>query len=143
MSPLPEGQNEPVTIPTREQSLVKNNLLPAGAGINRIFDVFYELNPALNYAHGGGRKAAEFLAARFGMDGAVELAKYACLVQGKQFAPVITTPWQLKEKMAQLEIYRQKNGGAKIESESDKAKKAEREKYDEEFYNKNGYYPLK
>ena len=37
------------------------------------------------------------------------MAEIAIAVQGKTYAPVITTPYQLKEKLAQLKIYCQKN----------------------------------
>jgi hypothetical protein len=71
--------------------------------VNVVLDIFYNsVNPFVSYAHAGNRKAVLDLVARLGLEKTVKVAEYAVAVQGKQFAPVITTPMQLREKFAAL-----------------------------------------
>ena len=82
-----------------------NNVAP----INQIFDIFYKsINPTINYGNKTSRKAAEYLINKLGPDKTIKLTEYACSVQGKKYAPTITTPYQLKEKLSQLKIYKEK-----------------------------------
>jgi hypothetical protein len=69
-------------------------------------EVFYKtINPTINFGNKTQRSACEFLIKSFGLEEAINLTKLSCSVQGQQFAPVITTPYMLKEKLAQLKIY--------------------------------------
>ena len=84
--------------------------------INKIFEIFYEtINPTISYGNKANRKAAEFLIRKFGMKNTVRLTKYSCSVQGKtKYVPTITTPYQLKDKLAALRIYTDKQKSDKI-----------------------------
>jgi hypothetical protein len=95
-----------------------------------IFDIYAKINPNINYGHKTNRQAAidlfkmaEKKLKENGFAGDIRkkalenvkiIAEFSIKVQGKRFAPVITTPYQLKEKMAQLQIYYEKmqNGQA-------------------------------
>jgi len=78
--------------------------------INEVFKVFYyTVNPMINFANKTNRKATKNLISKFGVQRIIKIAEYACEIQGRDFAPVITTPYQLKVKYAQLIIYKNKH----------------------------------
>lgn len=74
-------------------------------GINKIFEVFYKINPTINWGNETSRKAAADLIQRFSLDETIRMAESIISVQGKPYAPVATTPYQMKEKLAQFKIY--------------------------------------
>jgi len=84
--------------------------------VKQIMDIFYKTNPTLNWGNKTTRKACEDLINLMGIDKALEISAFAVAVQGKPYAPVITTPFQLKEKLTQLKAYsdRERTGGAAI-----------------------------
>jgi len=84
--------------------------------VDKIFDLFYqELNPTINWGNQTSRKAAQFLIDKLGIDKAIRTTEYAISVQGKKYAPTITTPYQLKEKFAALLIFHKKGeSGGKL-----------------------------
>jgi len=82
------------------------NLQSKIAGINDILEIFYEqVNPTINFGNKTSRDATSFLIKKFGLEQTKRLAMFSCSVQGKEYAPTITTPYQLKEKLASLKIY--------------------------------------
>lgn len=96
---------------------VKNNNSEQSSQANKIIDVFYKtVNPTINYGNMTNRKAADDLIKKYGLQETIRLTEYAVSVQGKKFAPTITTPYQLKEKMGSLKIYhdRSKSSGVAI-----------------------------
>lgn len=81
--------------------------------VNQVFDVFYENgNPAIKYGNKTTRADAKFLIGKFGLEQTLALARYACQVQGKQYAPTITTPSQLRDRLAQLRGFLDRNKNA-------------------------------
>ncbi len=78
--------------------------------IDQIIDVFYQsVNPTINWGNTTNRKATADLIKRFGLKGTLKMAEQICSVQGKdRYAPVVTTPYQMKEKLAQFKIYFEK-----------------------------------
>ena len=96
----------------REGDSYKNNTITCEQSsqneIGQLFDVFYStVNPTINFGNKTTRAAADALIRKFGLEKSIEIAKYAVKVQGKPYAPTITTPYQLKEKMGALMIYGQ------------------------------------
>ncbi len=90
----------------REKELIVEKDVEPKDEVNKIFDVFFDsINPNINYANITNRKAVKFMIKKFGLEKVINTAKYAISVQGKKFAPTITTPYQLKEKMSALIIY--------------------------------------
>lgn len=73
--------------------------------VNEIIYLFETINPTINYGNTTTRKATSDLIEKFGYDKVVSMVRFAISVQGKTYAPVITTPFQLKEKLSQLKIY--------------------------------------
>ncbi|MEA3430176.1 MAG: replication protein [Nanoarchaeota archaeon] len=74
--------------------------------INEIFNLFYEsINPTINFANKTSRSATETLIKKFGFDQITRMVKQTIAIQGKQYAPVVTTPYEFKEKLGKLHIY--------------------------------------
>lgn len=90
---------------------MKDNRQPSAAdSINKILTLFHDsINPTINYAHKGQRQAVEALAKKLGWEKLDKLVNYALSVQGQKYAPTITTPYQLKEKLGDLMVYYKKN----------------------------------
>lgn len=78
------------------------------AGVQKIFDIFYTVNPTINFADKTQRAAAVFLIQRLGEEKAIKSAEAAVAVFGQTYAPTITTPYLLKTKLAELVAYYQK-----------------------------------
>lgn len=82
---------------------------PVADDVNQLFKIFYDtINPNINYAHKGNRNDAKFLVDKYGIENTLKFAEYAIKVQGKPYAPTITTPSQLKNKLSELRIYGEK-----------------------------------
>lgn len=90
-----------------------NNILQPQASaeqIKKLFEVFQmTVNPTINYGNTTQRKAAQQLIDDIGEEKALRLARYACSIQTQDFAPTVTTPYQLREKAAQIRLHWQKN----------------------------------
>lgn len=63
------------------------------------------INPTLNYGNKTQRRATQELLELMGKEKLVKMVEYAIFVSSDRFAPTITTPYQLKEKMGQLIAY--------------------------------------
>ena len=119
-------QTTPQTVPQRnhrrttnknvkKERIVKNNIPASEAAgdeekkpdqVKPIFEAFQmTVNPTINYGNTTQRKAAQDLVDKLGEEKAIALTKYACKIQGDSFAPVVTTPFQLREKEAQVRVY--------------------------------------
>jgi hypothetical protein len=77
--------------------------------VNKIFDIFYNtVNPSINYGNTTSRKATQWMIDKWGVDAVLAMAEYACSIHGKQYAPTVTTPYQLKEKLSAIKAYKEK-----------------------------------
>ena len=74
-------------------------------GVKKLMDIFYKINPMLDYKKPFNRNSSVDLIKRFGLDATIKMAEQIISVQGKPYAPVATTPYQMKEKLAQFKIY--------------------------------------
>ena len=71
-------------------------------------EIFYKINPTLNWGNKTQRNACQEMIKRFGLEKTLKLAEYATSIQGQPFSPTVTTPYQLKEKVTQVISYFQK-----------------------------------
>lgn len=76
--------------------------------INLVIGLFNKINPTISFNNLTNRNATEYLINKFGLEKTISMIEFSLSVQGKKFAPVITTPYQLKEKLGQLIIYYEK-----------------------------------
>lgn len=99
-----------------KKDIVKKNIdlqtEVCGNVVNKLLEPFYKLNPTFNYGNKTQRKAIEVLVEKIGEEKTRRAIEYAVSVQGEnKFAPVITTPLQLKNKFAELMVYWKKQNG--------------------------------
>jgi len=89
------------------------------ARVRKLMDVFYQsINPTISWGNKTTRKACQDLIDRFGENEAMRMATMICEAQqkGDQFCPTATTPYQMREKLAQFKIYfkKKKNSRKKV-----------------------------
>lgn len=71
-----------------------------------VFNTFYEAgNRGINFGNKTERAAAQWLVKEYGLEKTIGTIKFAMSVNGKPYAPVITTPFQLKNNMEKLKAY--------------------------------------
>lgn len=99
---------------------VSNNIASPTApqddeGTKKILAAFYEkVNPSLNFGNRTQREAAKFLASKFGIENVLTLIEALPETNRLPFAPRITTPYALREKMADLQVFiEQRNATSK------------------------------
>lgn len=91
-------------------NLIKDKETTADAeGVKTIMDLFYTINPTLNFGNTTYRKSAEDLIKQFGEEKAIGYTKAAVACYGKNYAPTITDPYLLKNKLAQLSAFYQRH----------------------------------
>lgn len=74
--------------------------------VNRILELFQmKLNPTVNFGNKTQRKAIEELLQLMGENKLCRTIDYVESIKSETYAPTITTPHQLKEKLAQLMAY--------------------------------------
>lgn len=78
-------------------------------GIGEVMNIFYKVNPTLNWGNKTYRASAELMIKKFGLSNTKTLAELAISVMGKPYAPTITNPYELKEKLLKLKIYLEQN----------------------------------
>lgn len=107
-----DSQNEPqmtITIIHNKNRNYNNISEQSSHDIQELFDVFYKsINPTINFGNKTSRKSAQDLIKQFGKEMTIKMAQYACKIHGQKFAPTISTPYQLKEKLSALKAYAQK-----------------------------------
>ena len=102
------GENE-------DQSTEENTQTSAGAAktksdlVFQIFSIFKEINPMVNSDDRTMSKDAQEMIDKLGSDLAIQSAEYAASIFGKQYAPTITDPSQLREKYASLIAYQERS----------------------------------
>jgi hypothetical protein len=76
--------------------------------INPLLNLFKEINPSINFANKTQREALQDIINKFGYEKTEGIIKYAISIQGQKYAPVITTPLMLKNKLGEIMIYYKK-----------------------------------
>lgn len=92
----------------------KNIMQPEAAGVNKIMNVFYQINPTLNYGNKTQRSAADRLIKKLGEDKAIKSAEAATMIHGQPYAPTITTPLELERDLSKLIAFYKKNQSNQI-----------------------------
>lgn len=93
-----------------KNSKVKENKVQiiATPGVAEVMNAFYEINPGLNFGNKTQRSTCEWLLEKYGLEKTLATIEYVKTIQTEKYAPTITTPQQLKEKMGSLIAYHQK-----------------------------------
>ena len=74
-----------------------------------VIDIFKEINPTINFGHKTHRSSIMAMEEKLGFEEVVKIAKIAVAVQGQRYAPTITTPTELRNKMGALAVYIKKH----------------------------------
>lgn len=77
----------------------------AAESVNKIFNIFYKINPTINFGNKTQRSATEEMVKQLGEEKVLKMAEYAVNIFGQQYAPTITNPLELKNNMAKLAAY--------------------------------------
>lgn len=77
--------------------------------VNKIFDIFYKINPTIKYQNNTQRSAAKRLISKLGLEKAIKSTEAAVAIHGRPYAPTITTPKQLEDKLSELVGFYKKN----------------------------------
>lgn len=72
---------------------------------NKVLDIFYQINPTLNYASRTQRLAVKRMYQKLGQEKTTKMAVYAVSIYGQEFAPTITTPVELERNLSKLGAY--------------------------------------
>lgn len=95
-----------------DKDIVDEDFAISSSDINAVITAFKRsLNPAINYANTTYRDSAKHLLSLYSMDKILKTIEYIEKIRGDRFAPVITNPYQLRDKFGALIQYseRQKN----------------------------------
>ena len=81
--------------------------------LNEIITLFEKVNPSFErmYSNTTQRQCLERLVKKYGEDKVRGMIKFLPSLIGKQYAPTITTPYQLEQKLGQLVDYVEKEKG--------------------------------
>lgn len=94
----------------KEDSTNTENKIKKINEVAEIINVFkLAVNPMIPFNNITENTAAKEIIAQFGFERSIFLAKFAASIQGKDYAPTITTPYQLKIKYGALVAYAKKN----------------------------------
>jgi len=106
-----ESKTRPTTNKGKKTKAIKSTSLIAtphnkpeneNKQIVEIINSFKEINPTINFGNKTQRKACEELIEVYGFDSVMFAIKYYKTIMNEPYRVVITTPYQLKEKYAQL-----------------------------------------
>ena len=78
--------------------------------IIKILTEFSVFNPTINFGNVTQRKAAKSLVKAYGIDNVMDMIKYAFKIQEMEYAPLVTTPYDLLNKVNKLEAFSKRNG---------------------------------
>ena len=90
-----------------------------GKEVNTILTLFTEINPTLGYNKTPQRNAVGYLLDKYGLLKTKKLVKYSLDIQTDKFAPIISTPIQLKNSLGKVIIYGKRNKNFNIQEKAD------------------------
>jgi len=99
-----------------KETITKKNLQSKDCGnkINSLLNEFKKINPLINFGNKTQRNALEEMLKEFGFEKSLASIQYAISVQGQKYAPTITTPIQLKNKIGDLRVFYEKSTKSRI-----------------------------
>jgi len=88
-----------------KETITKESSKQSLPEIQEILNIFYKINPTLNFGNKTERNAVDELIKKFGFEKLKNTIFYAISIQGNKYSPVITTPLEFKRNLAKLMIY--------------------------------------
>ncbi len=83
-------------------------------GEKEMMDIFYKINPTLKYGNKTLWGAVKRLYEKLGKEKALRTAEAAVAAYGQPYAPTITTPIQLENKLSELVAFYKKQGSSVV-----------------------------
>lgn len=96
------------SIITKQTKQIDKSSDETSQGIVKIFSIFEQINPGINYGNKTQRESALWLIKRFGLEKALGFARAAIAAHGKRYSPTITNPYALKNKLGDLSNFYRK-----------------------------------
>lgn len=84
----------------KDNSMQSNDCDPKE--VSEILNIFKKINPFTNFGNKTQRSACNEMLKKYGFEELSKIAELAVNIQNKKFAPVITSPYQLKIKFGEL-----------------------------------------
>lgn len=116
--------NEQEVLAKKENASSQHSVL-----VGSMIKKFKETNPALGYANKTERRDALLLIEEIGEDKILDMVDEVVLMQTKEYAPVVTKPTQMWNKLAQVRAYLNKNSTSREQSIYDEVRKIYGEDY--------------
>lgn len=98
-------QNTLITKDTNTKAAASHESAETDNEINKVFSAFYEFNKGINFGNKTSREACVWLIRQYGLEKVINVVKFIAKIRGRPYAPRISTPYQLKEKWADLETF--------------------------------------
>ena len=108
--PLTETSKDPLTH-KRKKEITKERLAETSSAITSsiisIIDLFKEINPAYKdwFKNTTQRLACEWLITNFGLEKTQKMVAYLSKLNSMKYAPVSTTPYELKNNFAKIKVF--------------------------------------
>lgn len=114
LPPVPRRAHKEDTVKktNEEDSIRRSAEKLKNSEIVQVFEAFLPVNPTLNYGNITQRKAASFFIETYGLEKTLKIVEASVKIQGRDYAPVIVSPYDLKEKLARLKMYFDRNNPA-------------------------------
>lgn len=108
------SNNEHINNNTKKEGMESPDSNP----INTLIGMFEPVNPTYKklFEHSTQRKATEELIDELGYEQVKEFIEFLPEIQDEKYAPTITTPYQLQQKVGKLDAYLKKEGYKKSQS---------------------------
>lgn len=92
-----------------------NEQVVAGIDINSIMELFKEVNPSYTrlYSNKTERAALERLIKQYGEQEVKKMIAFLPTINMEQYAPTVTTPYQLEMNMGKIQVFLHKKGNQK------------------------------
>lgn len=104
-----KSDNKPTTerqqADTNKKNNNKKNEKKNTPGVKEIMDMFYEINPSLNFGSPFERKACEAMLAKWPLESVKAMAAQVIASQEERFAPRATTPSKMWTKIGEFQSY--------------------------------------
>ena len=86
---------------------------PLAKEIQEIMAMFYEVNPAINFANKTQRSSAEWMIKKWGIETVKNMTTKVLSCQGEEYAPVASNPYEMKEKLFKFKLFFERNNKPK------------------------------
>ncbi len=99
-------ENRPTNTESTTENTIDTNI---NKMVNDVLEVWNSYNPEIGYNKNPQRNAVKALVEKVGLDKAIEMTKMVIDFQGEQYAPSVTSPYEMKAKQIKIMQYLERN----------------------------------